>query len=60
MKKNKKENKVNYIYSEEFKINKNKVTDEELKTIFNRKFFKTIMKIEKVHFGGCNRDNSAL
>ncbi len=53
-KKNKKENKCNYIYSEEFKTDKKDVTEDELKEIFNNKFFKTIIKIEKSTFGGCN------
>ncbi len=42
-----KKEKINFIYTEEIKINKNKITNEELKVIFNQKFFKTIMKIEK-------------
>ena len=29
-------------------------TEEELKDIFNRKFFKTVIKIEKSTYGGCN------
>lgn len=51
---NKKENKCNYLYSEEFKTNKENVSEEELKNIFNKKFFKTIIKIEKSTFEGCN------
>lgn len=52
--KNKKENKVIYIYTEEFKTNIENPTEEDLINIFNEKFFKTIMKIEKDNFGGCN------
>lgn len=47
---NKKNNKINYIYKEEFKTNKKNVTTSELIKIFNEKFFKTIMKIEKYDF----------
>lgn len=49
---NKKGNKCNYIYSEEFKTNKEKISEEELKNIFNKKIFKTIIKIEKFNFEG--------
>lgn len=51
-KKIKKETKCKYIYSEKFKTNKENVTEKELKDIFNRKFFKTIIKIEKSSFEG--------
>lgn len=56
--KNKKENKkrkiTNYVYSETFKTNLEKTTEEDLIRIFNEKFFKTIIKIEKSNFEGCN------
>lgn len=42
-----KKQKINYIYSETFKTNKENPAKEELKTIFNKKFFKFIMKKEK-------------
>lgn len=41
--------KINYIYTEEFNINDGN-SKEELKVIFNNKFFKTIMKIENIYF----------
>lgn len=49
----KKNNKINYIYKEEFKTNKENASTNELIRIFNEKFFKTIMKIEKYDLGGC-------
>ncbi len=46
--KNKKDNKkINYTYTEEIKTNIEKPTEEQLINLFNEKFFKTIMKIEK-------------
>ena len=46
---NKPQNKkaINYIYSEEFKRDDKIMTEEELKDIFNDKYFKTIIKMEK-------------
>ena len=53
--KNKKENqKIKYIYKEEIKTNLPNPTETELIEIFNKKYFRTIMKIEKDIFGGCN------
>ena len=58
---NKKKNKeINYTYIEEFKTSKENLTKDELKDIFNRKFYKTIMKIEKTSAGGCRNENSTL
>ncbi len=45
-----KNKKINYIHSETFQTNKENPTEEELKEIFNRKFFKVVMKIEKSEF----------
>ena len=48
-KKNKKGKKINYTkfnYSEEFITNIENPTKEDLKNIFNRKYFKYIKKIE--------------
>lgn len=42
-----KKRKVNYIFTQKFKTNKPNPTEEELKAIFNRKYFKFIMKREK-------------
>lgn len=46
--------KIIYTYTEEIKTNVENPTEEELINIFNEKFFKTIMKIEKENFGGCD------
>ncbi len=48
--KNKRDKKIKYIYSEEFKTNIENATEEDLIRLFNEKFFKTIMKIEKFSF----------
>ena len=50
IKKIQKKKNIDYIYSEELKIEDEYVTEEELKKIFNYKYFKIIMKIEKVRF----------
>ena len=44
--KGKKYLKTNFNYIEEFKTNKENITEEELKTIFNQKYFKYIKRIE--------------
>ena len=52
--KNKKGEKINYIrfnYSEEFITNIEKPTKKDLKTIFNKKYFKYIKRIENRHPG---------
>ncbi len=52
---NKKDNKkINYNYNEEFKTTKNNPTEQELKEIFNKKYFNYIKRIEKRIAGGCN------
>ena len=51
-KENKKKNITNYVYSETFKTNLENPTEEDLIRIFNEKFFKTIIKIEKSTSGG--------
>lgn len=53
-KENKKKNITNYVYSEAFKTNLETPTEEDLIRIFNEKFFKTIIKLEKSTSGGCN------
>ena len=55
-----KSKKINYIYTEKFKTFKENITKSELKDIFNRKFYKTIMKIEKTSVGGYQNESSAL
>lgn len=53
-KENKKKNITNYVYSETFKTNLENPTEEDLMKMFNEKFFKTIIKIEKSNFEDCN------
>ena len=48
----KKEKKINYVITSEYKTECYFKEDELIK-IFNEKYFKTIMKIENF-FGGCN------
>ena len=52
--KNKNKKKTIYVITSEYKTNKSYLTEDELIRIFNEKYFKTIMKIEKSFFGGCN------
>ncbi len=47
--------KVNYIVTEKFKTSKGDLTEEELKDIFNKKYFRYIMRQEK-----CISDNSNI
>lgn len=54
MKEKKDNKKVKYIYEEEFKTDIDNPSLEELIDIFNNKFYKTIMKIEKSNFEGFN------
>lgn len=42
-----KKEKVNYIITQEFRTNKPNLTEQELKDIFNKKYFKCIMKQKK-------------
>lgn len=49
-----KNKKINYNYSEEFKTSKNNPSEEELKALFNMKYFNYIKKKEKRILGGCN------
>ena len=51
-KKGKKYIKTNFNYIEEFKTDKEHLTKEELKTIFNKKYFKYIKRIENRILGG--------
>ena len=52
-KKGKKYIKTNFNYIEEFKTDKEYPTQEELKTVFNKKYFKYIKRIENRIIGGC-------
>lgn len=45
-KKAKKYTKISFNYSETFKTDKENPTEEELKAIFNKKYFKYIKRIE--------------
>lgn len=54
--KNKKGKKTNYIrfnYSEEFITNIENPTKEDLKNIFNKKYFNYIRRLENRSLGGC-------
>lgn len=57
MKKNKKE--VEYICTEEYNTTK-KLSEEELKVIFNKKYFNYIKRLENRMLGGCNFEDKAL
>ena len=52
-----KKRKTNYIITQEFKINKPNLTEKELKNIFNKKYFKYIMKQEKDLFNNADIKN---
>ena len=55
-KKNKKGKKINYTkfnYSEEFITNIENPTKEDLKNIFNKKYFNYIRRLENHSLGGC-------
>ena len=52
-KKGKKYKKTNFNYIEEFKTDKENITEKELKTIFNKKYFKYIKRVENRIIGGC-------
>ena len=60
MKKNNKGKKTIFIYKEEFKTNKDNTTEEELKIIFNKKYFNYIKRVEKRFLGGLQNYDSAL
>ena len=54
-KKNKKGKKINYIkfkFSEKFITNIEKPTEEDLKSIFNKKYFNYIKRLENRSVGG--------
>ncbi len=53
MNKKEKYNDITFIYTEEFKTT-SPVTKEELKRIFNIKYYNYIKKKENKIFGGCN------
>ncbi len=50
-KKGKKSIKTYFNYIEEFKTCKNDVTEEELKNIFNKKYYKYIRRVENRYLG---------
>ena len=53
--KNKKEmKKTNFNYSEEFITRTTNPTEQELKNIFNKKYFNYIKRNEKSMLGSCN------
>lgn len=54
MKNKKKQKKTNFNYREEFITRTTKPTEDELKTIFNKKYFNYIKRKEKRMLGGCN------
>ena len=54
MKNKKEKKKTNFNYSEEFITSTPNITEKQLKTIFNKKYFKYIKRIEKSMLGGCN------
>lgn len=60
MKKDNKGKKTIFIYKEEFKTNKDNTTEEELKIIFNKKYFNYIKRVEKRFLGGLQNYDSAL
>ncbi len=43
-----KKRKANYIITQEFKTSRPNLTEKELKDIFNKKYFKCIMRQEKI------------
>ena len=54
MKNKKEKKKTNFNYSEEFIIRKTNPTEQELKTIFNKKYFNYIKRNEKRTIRWCN------
>lgn len=49
--------KANYIITQEFKTSRPNLTEKELKDIFNKKYFKCIMKQEKNLFNNVDIKN---
>ena len=54
MKNKKEKKKTNFNYSEEFITRAPNPTEQELKNIFNKKYFNYIKRIEKRMLGSCN------
>ena len=52
MKKNNNGKKTIFIYKEEFKTTKKNTTEDELKVIFNKKYFNYIKRVENRFLGG--------
>lgn len=55
-----KKRKTNYIITQEFKTNKPNLTKKELKDIFNKKYFKCIMRQEKNLFNNPDIKNDII
>lgn len=55
-----KNQKVIYKITQTFKTDKENLTDEELKEIFNKKLFKVIMKLEKNEFNINDKQDNLL
>lgn len=53
-----KKEKVKFIITNEFKTNKPNPTEKELKDIFNKKYFKYIIRQEKNPFSESNIKNN--
>ena len=60
MKKNNKVKKTIFIYKEEFKTTKENTTEDELKEIFNKKYFNYIKRIENRFLEGLQNEDNAL
>lgn len=60
MKKNNKVKKTIFIYKEELKTTKENTTEDELKEIFNKKYFNYIKRIENRFLGGLQNEDNAL
>ena len=54
MKNKKEKKKTNFNYSEEFITRTTNPTEQELKTIFNKKYLNYIKRSEKRMLGSCN------
>ena len=54
MKNKKEKKKTNFNYSEEFITRAPNPTEEQLKVIFNKKYFNYIKRTRKRMLGGCN------
>ena len=48
------------MYKEEFKTTKQNTTEEELKAIFNKKYFNYIKRVENRFLGGLQNEDSKI